>query len=205
MGAGRFVGHLESWRSMHEQGLESSSRVGFQRIVDGRESPYVSEVLAAHDDIGVMPVFVHQPERGLGPIEAVVGVGVELANATDIPVDQRPADAGQLFAIDVQIAVVAGRACADGRIPAVALDLVELLGVHEGGHHIAFLDRGTIGPGVELRRPTFDHPWTEYERTEPDEVITRLQGVPIAITNKVLIRAETLDQLPDLQRIAGYP
>lgn len=74
--------------------------------------------------------------------------------------------------------------------------------VDEDAHRIAFLDRGTIGPGVELRRPTFDHQWTDYERTDPDEVIARLQGVHIAITNKVPIRSETLAHLSDLRFVA---
>ena len=32
---------------------------------------------------------------------------------------------------------------------------------------IVFLDRETIGPGVDLRRPSFGHEWVEYERTPP--------------------------------------
>ena len=72
----------------------------------------------------------------------------------------------------------------------------------EGRRHIVFLDRGTIGPGVELRRPAFDHQWTEYQRSDPDEVIARLAGAHIAITNKVPIHGETLDALPDLQFVA---
>ena len=32
---------------------------------------------------------------------------------------------------------------------------------------VVFLDRETIGPGVDLRRPSFGHEWVEYERTPP--------------------------------------
>lgn len=67
---------------------------------------------------------------------------------------------------------------------------------------IVFLDRDTIGPSVEISRPSFDHEWIEYRRTSPEEVADRLRGAEIAITNKVPIRKETFEQLPDLKLIA---
>ena len=67
---------------------------------------------------------------------------------------------------------------------------------------VVFLDRATIGPSVEISRPTFPHEWVEYDRTEPSQIVERLQGADIAITNKVPIREETLHQLPDLKMIA---
>lgn len=67
---------------------------------------------------------------------------------------------------------------------------------------IVFLDRGTIGPGVRVGRPHFDHQWIEYPRTSADQVIERLRGAEIAVTNKVPLRAGTLDALPDLKFIA---
>ena len=67
---------------------------------------------------------------------------------------------------------------------------------------IVFLDTATIGPGVTVRRPGFDHDWTEHERTSPDEVAERLAGATIAITNKAPIRAATIEACPDLKLVA---
>jgi glycerate dehydrogenase len=67
---------------------------------------------------------------------------------------------------------------------------------------IVFLDRNTIGPSVELSRPSFPHEWKEYETSKHEEVVDRLKGANIAITNKTPIREKDLDQLPDLKMIA---
>jgi len=67
---------------------------------------------------------------------------------------------------------------------------------------IVFLDRDTIAPDVIVRKPDFDHEWTEYGKTTPDTVVERLKGATIAITNKVPLREDTLKQLPDLKLIA---
>jgi glycerate dehydrogenase len=67
---------------------------------------------------------------------------------------------------------------------------------------IVFLDRETIGPSVELARPRFQHDWVEHGRTAPDQVVARLAGATIAITNKVCIREEHLSRLPQLRMIA---
>ncbi|MBO0664379.1 D-2-hydroxyacid dehydrogenase [Jiella sp. MQZ9-1] len=66
---------------------------------------------------------------------------------------------------------------------------------------IVFLDRETIGPDIELSKPSGAHEWTEYAATPPEEVVARLKGATIAVTNKVPIRRESLDQLPDLKFI----
>ncbi|SFU09848.1 glycerate dehydrogenase [Pseudovibrio denitrificans] len=66
---------------------------------------------------------------------------------------------------------------------------------------IAFLDRSTIGPTVQISKPTFAHEWVEYDNTSPDEVLVRLQGVQICITNKVPLSADVLKQLPDLKLV----
>ena len=42
---------------------------------------------------------------------------------------------------------------------------------------------------------------TVYERTAPDEVLQRAHGAQVIITNKVLITAELMAQLPDLRYI----
>jgi glycerate dehydrogenase len=71
-----------------------------------------------------------------------------------------------------------------------------------GEPRIVFLDRATIGPGVTIRRPSFPHAWVDYALTRPDDIVPRLAGAEIAVTNKVPLRAATLAQLPDLRMIA---
>ncbi|MDE2137033.1 MAG: D-2-hydroxyacid dehydrogenase [Gammaproteobacteria bacterium] len=65
---------------------------------------------------------------------------------------------------------------------------------------IVFLDRSTLKATV--RSPAFEHAWQEHAVTGPDETVARLRGASIAITNKVPLRAATLEQLPDLRLIA---
>lgn len=67
-------------------------------------------------------------------------------------------------------------------------------------HDIVFLDRDSLI--ATIRPPSFAHRWRDYPATSPDEVVERLQGAAIAVTNKVPIRADALAQLPDLKMIA---
>jgi glycerate dehydrogenase len=67
-------------------------------------------------------------------------------------------------------------------------------------HSIAFLDRSTLE--AKLRAPNFPHSYKEYAVTAVDEILDRLQGVTIAIINKVPMREATLAKLPDLKLIA---
>jgi glycerate dehydrogenase len=67
---------------------------------------------------------------------------------------------------------------------------------------IVFLDRGTMGPTVNLRRPSFAHEWIQYERTAPEQAVKRLQDADIAISNKVPIRRAGIEKLPRLRMIA---
>lgn len=67
---------------------------------------------------------------------------------------------------------------------------------------IVFLDRATLAPRITLRRPGFEHHYTEHEHTAPEQVLERLQDATIAITNKVALRAEVLGRLPRLKLIA---
>jgi glycerate dehydrogenase len=69
-------------------------------------------------------------------------------------------------------------------------------------HSIVFLDRATLAPGVRVRRPAFEHLWTEFERSEPADLPERLAGATIVIDNKVALRRETLQQLSDLKLVA---
>ncbi|KXU86174.1 glycerate dehydrogenase [Paraburkholderia monticola] len=67
---------------------------------------------------------------------------------------------------------------------------------------IVFLDRATLAPQIRLSRPAFEHEFVEFEQTAPDQVVARLAGATIAITNKVPLTAEVLAQLPSLKLIA---
>ena len=69
-------------------------------------------------------------------------------------------------------------------------------------HSIVFLDRATLAPGVRVRRPAFEHRWTEFERSEPADLPERLAGATIVIDNKVALRREALRQLPELKLVA---
>jgi glycerate dehydrogenase len=69
-------------------------------------------------------------------------------------------------------------------------------------HSIVFLDRATLAPSVRLRKPAFPHAWTEHERTHPADVAARLAGATIAVDNKVPLRRDVLERLPDLRMIA---
>ena len=65
---------------------------------------------------------------------------------------------------------------------------------------IVFLERGTIV--ADIRRPAFAHTWQDYEATRPEQVVERLRGATIAITNKLPLRELELAQLPELKLIA---
>jgi glycerate dehydrogenase len=69
-------------------------------------------------------------------------------------------------------------------------------------HRIVFLDRATIAPQIRVRAPSFDHDWTEHDDTAPGQLVERLVGAQIAVTNKVPIGAGALARLPDLKLIA---
>lgn len=67
-------------------------------------------------------------------------------------------------------------------------------------HRIVFLDRDSLD--ADVRRPRFDHHWTEFAGTDRPQVAERLAGATIAISNKVPLRADDLERLPDLKMIA---
>ncbi|MBX2880518.1 MAG: D-2-hydroxyacid dehydrogenase [Granulosicoccus sp.] len=67
---------------------------------------------------------------------------------------------------------------------------------------VVLLDRDTMGPDIELTRPDFEHEWVEYDRTSEDQVVERLAGAEVAITNKVPLREASLSSLPDLKMIS---
>jgi glycerate dehydrogenase len=67
-------------------------------------------------------------------------------------------------------------------------------------HKIVFLDRDSLH--AQVRRPAFDHAWSEHAASAPGEVVERLRGASIAISNKVPISAADIARLPDLKMIA---
>jgi glycerate dehydrogenase len=68
---------------------------------------------------------------------------------------------------------------------------------------IVFLDRDTIAPQTQLRRPRFEHTWTEYDHTPAEDLLDRLADEPaIVITNKVPLREATLAKVPSIRLIA---
>jgi len=64
---------------------------------------------------------------------------------------------------------------------------------------VVFLDRATLK--AKVRKPNGSE-YKEYERTSEQEIVAKLSGVQVAITNKVPMRAATLQQLPELRMIA---
>ena len=49
-----------------------------------------------------------------------------------------------------------------------------------------------------VRRPAFAHEWVEYPGTLPGQVVERLRGAAVAITNKVPLDATAIAALPEL-------
>jgi len=65
---------------------------------------------------------------------------------------------------------------------------------------VVFLDRASIIANV--RRPRAANDYLEYPRSREEEVVERLKGATVAITNKVPLRAAALRELPQLRMIA---
>ncbi len=55
---------------------------------------------------------------------------------------------------------------------------------------------------ADMRRPGFAHDWVEYPKTAAVDVVERLRGATVAITNKVSIDAAAVHSLPELKMIA---
>ncbi|MDX6531045.1 MAG: glycerate dehydrogenase [Blastocatellia bacterium] len=65
---------------------------------------------------------------------------------------------------------------------------------------IVFLERNTIA--AKFRRPSFAHEWIEFGESFQDQVVERLCGATIAISNKLPLREPELSRLPELKLIA---
>ncbi len=66
--------------------------------------------------------------------------------------------------------------------------------------HIVFLDGASLQ--ATLRRPGFEHTWTSYPRTSPDDVTSRIRDATMIITNKVVLDDVHLANGPRLRFIA---
>ena len=65
---------------------------------------------------------------------------------------------------------------------------------------IVFLDRNSLI--ADMRVPSFAHEWVDHEQTRPEEVVERIQGADIVISNKVKLPGEILAQAPGVKLIA---
>ena len=68
------------------------------------------------------------------------------------------------------------------------------------GLRVVFLDRESLK--VPIAAPRCASEYREFPATSADQVVERLGGATVAITNKVPLRAQTLAQLPQLRMIA---
>ena len=67
---------------------------------------------------------------------------------------------------------------------------------------IVFLDRDTIGPGVEFPKPSFKHHWVNYDKTRAGDTFRKAKDASIIITNKVEFDFELIKKLPQIKHIA---
>ncbi len=65
---------------------------------------------------------------------------------------------------------------------------------------VVFLDRASVK--AQVRKPACASEYVEYQATAADEIVPRLEGAAVAILNKVPMRSETLERLPQLKLIA---
>ncbi|MBQ5947054.1 D-2-hydroxyacid dehydrogenase [Massilia sp. ST3] len=67
-------------------------------------------------------------------------------------------------------------------------------------HRIVFLDRDSLI--ADVRKPAFAHAWEDHAATAEQDVVERLRGASVAVTNKVPLRAAAIAQLPELKMVA---
>jgi len=65
---------------------------------------------------------------------------------------------------------------------------------------IVFLDCKSLI--ADMRVPSFAHDWVNFDQTRPDEVVSRIQGADIVISNKVKLPGELMAQAPSVKMIA---
>ena len=67
--------------------------------------------------------------------------------------------------------------------------------------NIVFLDAETLGPGIDFSILKSLGNYTEYSSTAPEDLLSRLDGVEIAIANKTKFTAETMKACTGLKLI----
>ena len=65
---------------------------------------------------------------------------------------------------------------------------------------VVFLDRASLK--AKVRKPACATEYVEFDKTSAGEIVPRLAGASVAIVNKVPMRAQTLEKLPQLKMIA---
>ena len=65
---------------------------------------------------------------------------------------------------------------------------------------VVFLDRASLK--AKMKKFGFPAEYAEHQKTDVNEIVERLSSAEIAIVNKVPMRADTLQQLPQLKMIA---
>ncbi len=65
---------------------------------------------------------------------------------------------------------------------------------------VVFLDRASLK--AKVRSPACATEYVEYDKTSVEDIVPRLKGASVAIVNKVPMRAQTLEKLPQLKMIA---
>jgi glycerate dehydrogenase len=68
--------------------------------------------------------------------------------------------------------------------------------------NITFLDAGTFPAHFDFEKPNIKYFWQQFNHTPENKIIERCQDSDIVISNKVVLNAETLTQLPNLKMIA---
>lgn len=67
---------------------------------------------------------------------------------------------------------------------------------------IVFLDRATIPAHIPFKALGLEHDWINYDLSHADQVVGHARDADILITNKVVLDAEIIAQLPTLRHIA---
>jgi glycerate dehydrogenase len=67
---------------------------------------------------------------------------------------------------------------------------------------VVALDLGAFTADLDIKRPSAPHVWQAYRETAPDQLVERLDGAAVAITNGIGFPGALLDRLPQLEMIA---
>ena len=68
--------------------------------------------------------------------------------------------------------------------------------------NIVCIERGTLGPSINLRAPRFAHHWQDHDKTGVGDIASRLADADIAVVNKLPIGEAVLSRTPKLRMIA---